>query len=147
MESIIDTMLERDIVVYTDDPYSLVFRLINSLSALGDYDEKKNVYETDGPVKKIHVIFSIVEKLGRSSKIDIKFSLEGHMGTSSFLEMKVEGSLITRFEQPTTAFTETYLAYYLSNVSQEFKKMAMEKMKETDTIIADTIKDIKHVYL
>lgn len=147
MEKIIETILERDIIVYTEDPLSLVFDMINSLSKLGEYDEKKNVYETDGPVKRINVIFSIVDKLDKNSKIDIRFDMTGQMGTSSFLEMKVEGNLVIKFDAPDGVVSETYMAYYLSNVAREFKNIAKDRMKDAEEAIADSIREFKHVYL
>ena len=147
MEKIIETILERNIVVYTEDPLSLVFDMINSLSKLGEYDEKKNVYETDGPVKRINVIFSIVDRLDKNSKIDIRFDMTGQMGMSSFLEMKVEGNLVIKFDAPAGAVSETYMAYYLSNVAREFKNIAKDKMKDAEEAIADNIREFKHVYL
>lgn len=147
MESIIETMLERNVTVYTEDPHTMVFDLIDKLKSLGEYDEKKNVYETDGPTKRIHLIFSIIEKMDSKSKIEIAFDLEGKMSKSSYLEIHVEGSLITTFQEPKTPIQETFLTYYLRNISQEYKKMAKDKMKEMDVILADLVKEYKHVYI
>jgi hypothetical protein len=147
MESIIDTMLERHITVYTDDPHSMIFDILKGLSTLGEYDEKKNVYETDGPTKRVHVVFSIVDKLDKSTKIDIAFDLIGRMGKSSYLEILVEGNLITKIDEPKNIFSETFLSYYLSNISQEYKKIAKQKMREVDEVLVNVTKNSKRVYL
>ena len=147
MESIIDTLFERNLTIYSDDSYSLVFEIIDSLAGLGRYDEKKSTYDTDGPTKRLNVVFNIVDELDKNSKIDIAFDIFGKIGKANFLEIKVEGSLITQFEEPKSVFAETFLAYYLRNVSQEYKKIAKSRMKKVDEIIVDKSKGLKRVYL
>lgn len=109
-----DIIFSRQATVNVPDPYTLSLRILKECAGLGDIVEKKNTFETDGPVKSSEVEFDIVRRYDDYSQFRISVLLRGESNSRSVLEIFMSGSVRTKVEEE-GHFTSVFAEYYLQS--------------------------------
>ena len=146
MELITETMSEKHFTIYTNEPHTLIFDFLDAISKLGKYIEKKNIYETNGPTKRVHVVFNIIEKFDKKTKIEIEVDLLGIIGNVKYLEIKSKAMIITKISEPKSIFEKAYFNFYNKNLYKKYKEFAKEKINLFDKILIHKTKDFKVIF-
>lgn len=123
-----ETLFTKSFSVENDDTYALSIQFMKRLSDIGRIYERKNVYETDGPVKKAAVVFDLVEVLDSFSCIIINFSLESENRT---LYVDILAEFVLRIRDY-GYFTEVFTDFYLHSIFPVLRKVSEKRVKELE---------------
>jgi hypothetical protein len=123
-----ETLFTKSFSVENNDPYALSIEFMSRLSEIGRIYERKNIYETDGPVKKSVVAFDLVEVLDRFSFVIINFSLESE---KNMLYVDILGEFVLRIKEY-GFFTEIFTDFYLHNVFPVLRKVSEKRAIELE---------------
>ena len=123
-----ETLFSKSFSVETGDPLALSMDFMKKLADTGLIYERKNVYETDGPVKKFILVFDLVEVLDGFSRIQINFSFESENNT---LYADILGEFVLRIKDY-GFFTEVFTDFYLHNVFPALRKVSEKRAQELE---------------
>ena len=126
-----ETLFERSFSVDTEDPYGTAADFMQKLSAIGLVYERKNIYMTDGPVKKTVLVFDLVETLDSFSRVIINFAMDGE---NKILYVNILGEFVLKI-QDSGFFSEVFTDFYLHNVFPVLRKVSEKRVKELNQSI------------
>ncbi len=109
------TSFSKKFIIRTKDPVSLAASLFETVSSYGNVERNKNIYETDGPRKRLNMEFELLEKIDNKSSVRLVFSLLGEWNGYGFLEIGMK-SVSTTEREPGGVFTETFSEFYMNEL-------------------------------
>ncbi len=118
---ITEEIFSENIRLSTPDPFLLSLKIKEIASNFGEPVEKKNIYETDGPRKRIELSFELKKKIDKFTRSVIIFDLNGESTTNGFLDIRFKGILQTAMKK-TGPVTRTFNDFYLSDILPLLKK-------------------------
>ena len=124
-----ETLFKKSFSLENSDAYGLSLDFMRKLSQTYRIYERKNVFETNGPVKKSVLIFDVVETLDRFSHIFINFSMESD---NSILYIDIVGEFVVDIREH-GVFTDVFAEFYLNNVFPQLRKVSADRLKELNT--------------
>ena len=124
-----DTLFTKKISVRTKDIYSTVNEVVSIISNFGDIREKKNIYETDGPRKRIERVFDIIEEVDKHYKAEIHFQLAGESNGSGLLDITISGITQTNLEKGAGIASSAFSDFYAKNFLPTAKHGMEKKIK------------------
>jgi len=141
-----ETFLSREFTFETANPYKTALEIEDRLKNLGNFIERKNTYETDGPDHRVVVVFDIVTKIDEYSKIMVFVELFGNKTTESTkgtITVKTSFILKTEINEYGTvsqAFGEYYVSKFFSRAKKKAEKHTENTIKIMDAFVKDTQK-------
>ncbi|MCX6815361.1 MAG: hypothetical protein NT120_00735 [Candidatus Aenigmarchaeota archaeon] len=120
-----ETLFTKSFSMETDNPHGLALEFMKKLSHNYMVYEKKNKFQTDGPVKKITILFDVVEVLDKFSSIIVTFSMEAENNT---MYIDIEGSFLMRVRE-SGFFSSVFSEFYLDSIFPVLKKVSQDHIK------------------
>jgi hypothetical protein len=120
---IAEEIFSKNIRLDTKDPFSLSLRIKEIASNFGEPVEKKNIYETDGPRKRVELSFELKKNIDKFTSSLIIFDLNGESTSNGFLDIRFKGILQTKMNKAgpvTRAFSDFYISDILPSLKKEF---------------------------
>ena len=139
----IEEIFSKDIHLKTRDPFSLSLEILNISREFGEPVEKKNIYETDGPRKRVELSFDLKKEIDKFSRANISFDLNGESNGSGFLDIRLKGRLQTSMTS-SGPISKTFNDYYLSDILP-FLKREFSKLKDIGNEIEKRINELKNI--
>ncbi len=124
-----ETLFSKSFSVENSDPYGLSLDFMHSMSENYLIYERKNMFETDGPVKKAFVVFDIVEMLDKFAHIFVSFSMESE---NNALFVDISGEFVVQIKEE-GAFTNIFTEFYLNNIFPQLKRVSQQKFAKLNT--------------
>ena len=121
-----ESLFSKGFSVENENPYILALDMMKKLSEHYIIYERKNVFETDGPVKKATLVFDVVEPLDKFSHVRVNFSMEGE---NSILYVDVKGEFVLKIKDQ-GFFTEVFTEFYLNNIFPTLRRVSEQRVKE-----------------
>ncbi|MBI2578502.1 MAG: hypothetical protein HYW26_02195 [Candidatus Aenigmarchaeota archaeon] len=122
-----DTVFSKAALINTPDPYTLSLSILEKAMSLGDVVEKKNIFETDGPMKKFITEFDVIKHYDDYSQSRIMISMNGESNSRSFLEIGMNGVTRTKIEEE-GFFSSVFTEFYLEGIYQDVTRRAREEV-------------------
>ena len=126
----IENIFTKSISIETKDPFSSYNKVLEIAKRFGSPAEKKNIYETDGPRKRLEVVFELKREIDKFSTARITFDVIGEGSTESnaegFLNIEIIGQIETRLGSSgpiLKTFNDYYLSEMLPLLKGEFSRM------------------------
>jgi hypothetical protein len=123
-----ETLFSRSFSIESHDPYKITLEFMKKLSENYRIYERKNIFQTDGPVKKCVVIFDVLEALDKFSRIRVRFSMESE---NTNLYIDVVGEFVVKVHQ-SGFFSDMFAEFYLNKVFPRLKKVSEKRVKELE---------------
>lgn len=124
-----EIMFSKAAAINTEDPFILSTKIFDLATRLGEIVEKKNVFQTDGPLKRSIIEFDIIRHYDDYSKFVISISLYGESNLRSALEVDMTGKVKTRIVEE-GFFTSVFAEFYLENIYHNTIRRAKDDIKE-----------------
>lgn len=125
METVTDTFFTRKIYVETHDIYGAALRVAESLSPFGAPVLSENVFETDGPRKRVRIAGELKADFDNHSSLVFMIRISGESGGGlGYLEVQVTGVFQMVFSQAEGLVYGTFVDYYAMHVSRPHKDRA-----------------------
>ena len=121
-----ETLFKKSFSVENSDTYGLALDFMRKLSDTYRIYEKKNIFETDGPVRKSILIFDVIESLDRFSHIMINFSMESE---NNNLYVDIVGEFVVDIREQ-GFFTGIFTEFYLNNIFPKLRKVSECRINE-----------------
>ena len=118
---ITEEIFSENIRLATPNPFLLSLKVKELASDFGEPVEKKNIYETDGPRKRIELSFELKKKIDNFTSSLIIFDLNGDSTTHGFLDIRFKGIVQTEMKK-TGPVSKTFNDFYVSEVLPSLKK-------------------------
>jgi hypothetical protein len=140
-ENFVESLFSRKIIVEMRDPYAAALDIIVFFSQFGKINQRKNLYETDGPHKRVEIEFDVISVMTRQSRLVIHVAMRGEIGVANFLEINTNGEFVTGFEVTEGTVHEAFVNYYNSEISPYLSSAAGRKCVEITTALESYMKN------
>lgn len=120
---IVEEIFLKDIHLKTNDPFSLSLEILNLSREFGEPIEKKNIYETDGPRKRVEMSFDLEKEIDKFTTAKISFDINGESNSKGVLDIKLKGEFQTTMAGGgpiSRAFNDYYQSEILPQLKKEF---------------------------
>lgn len=121
-----EILFKKSFSVENSDVYGLSLDFMRKLSNSYRIYERKNIFQTDGPVKKSILVFDVIESLDSFSHIVINFSMEGE---NQNLYVDVSGEFVLDVHEE-GFFGGIFTEFYLNNVFPKLRKISESRIQE-----------------
>jgi hypothetical protein len=118
---ITEEIFSENIRLDTKDPFLLSLKIKDIAGNFGEPVEKKNIYETDGPRKRVELSFEIKKKIDKFTSSVMVFDLNGESTTNGFLDIRFKGIVKTEMKK-TGPVSKTFNDFYVSETLPSLKK-------------------------
>jgi hypothetical protein len=118
-----EELFSKNIRLKTRDPFSLCLKIRDLVSEFGEPLEKKNIYETDGPRKRVELSFELKRDIDKFTTKKILFDLNGESNSRGFLDIRFRGQLQIKMKRSgpiTRTFNDFYMSEILPYLKEEF---------------------------
>jgi hypothetical protein len=129
-EKFVENLFSRKIIAEIRDPYAAALDVMVFFSQFGKINQRKNLYETDGPHKRVEIEFDVISLMTRQSRLVVHVAMRGEIGTANFLEVDTTGDFVTGFEVTEGTVHEAFVNYYNSEISPFLRNAAEKKCNE-----------------
>ncbi|MBI3190864.1 hypothetical protein HYZ41_04130 [archaeon] len=123
-----ETLFKKTFSIENEDPYRISLDFMRRISENYTVYETKNIYMTDGPVKKCTLVFDVIEPLDNFSRIRICFTIEGENRT---LYVDVIGEFIVKIGQE-GFFTDIFTEFYINKIFPGLRKISEKRVRELE---------------
>ena len=137
----IENVFSKNIRLETKDPFSLYLVIFDIAREFGEPLEKKNIYETDGPRKRVEICFEINREIDKFTRARIFFDLNGESNSRGFLDVRVKGKFQTRMSRGGT-ISQTFNNYYISELLPYIKSESI-RLKDIGNTLEKRINELK----
>jgi hypothetical protein len=117
----IEEVFSKDIHLKTKDPLSLSLEILGISREFGEPIEKKNIYETDGPKKRVELSFDLKKEIDKFTIAKISFDLIGESNSEGFLDIRLKGEFQTTMTS-VGPISRTFNEYYQSEILNFHKR-------------------------
>lgn len=124
MEKLITDFFSRKIIVETRKPYEFAMEIMRVALAHGQLRERENRYETSGPVKSLHVAFSLRRVVSRHAMMKLSFDIRGELSHRGYVEVLVSARFLARHASARGPVTQAYGDYFLKHVYPALRSRA-----------------------
>ena len=130
METISETFFQKKIILETSDIYSTAMEIKEIVSAFGNVVEIKNVYETDGPRKRVHLQFEATKPVDRISGAKIVVSINGESTSTGLLSINISGVFSSFMRFGAGFVSSVFYEYYRDSVFPVIKDETESETKK-----------------
>lgn len=129
-ERFVENLFSRKIIAELRDPYAVALDMLVFFSQFGKIIQRKNLYETDGPKKRVEVEFDVVNIMTRQSRLVVHVAMKGELGEANILEINIGGEFVTGFDVTGGIVHEAFVNFYISDISPYLRSVALERGRE-----------------
>ena len=115
-----EEVFSKDIRLETKDPFSVSLAILDLAREYGKPAEKQNIYETDGPSKRVKLSFEVKKAMDKFTSAKIIFNLSGESNSSGFLDVRIDGKFHTMVKGE-GLISKTFDNYYISELLPSVK--------------------------
>jgi uncharacterized coiled-coil DUF342 family protein len=116
-----EELFSKNIRLKTRDPFSMGLKIRDLVSEFGELIEKKNVYETDGPRKRVELSFELKRAIDKFTTKKLMFDLNGESNSRGFLDIRFMGQLQIKMKR-SGPITRTFNDFYISEMLPHLKE-------------------------
>lgn len=137
-----DTLFTKKLSIKTADIYSTVTDIVSIVSRFGKIIERKNIYETDGPRKRVERVLDLIEQVDKHYTSKIEVNIHGESNTHGLLDITILGITKTDLDKGTGLASSAFSDFYIKNFLPMAKHGLTKKIK---SIANDIEKDVKRL--
>ena len=146
MTQVKELVFSKDIFVRTREIYPLSLDIMDNMSAFGDIIERRHVFESDGPRRRVHLFFDLIERIDDHAAMVFSFLIDGEEADKSYLKIRVEGSTLIELKQGTTFGSIIFNSFYADNIFPIVKKNMENRVQHMEKFIEKKIEKLNFKY-
>ena len=129
-EKITESVYTKKFIAEATDPYILALKVMDIASKHGKIIEKRNTYETDGPVKEAKMSSDLIVSMNKYSRVKFTVEILGRTNSIGFISIDITAESQIRLLQPTNILSETFYVFFMKNLYPVFYRRNYSKIKE-----------------